>query len=843
MEDGEIEEDNNNNNYNNNNDSSSHSNSNSNSNIKINIAAEATDLTNKQKSPYELLKDSKSSIQDMVAQILHIKKNESAPKSQTREYFTQIFLHLINLRQANRCILLQEDKVKSETERAKAPVDMTTLQLHNLLYEKSHYFKAIKACKDFKTKYPNIEMVPEEEFSRDAPNHIKSTKLSKDVNHDLMMKRLNYELYQRKDLCKLKQKLESRKKSLKETIANRKKFLSSLPSHLKSLKKASLPVQNHLGIQHTKKLKQHQLAELLPPPLYVVYTQFMAHKEAFGENIDLEILGSAKDAHSFARQQANKNNDIPNSMESSRVDDDAPDEEDDNQRRRKRPRKVTSKENLDQTRIYQVHPLKIILQIYDDVASSSKSTTIITLNFEYLLKLNVVCVGVEGSHEGPEKNILCNLFPDDTGLELPNQSGKLIVGNSPVFDEKRISRPFKWAQHLAGIDLLPEVSPLLTCHEPENSDTGKTDGEISRLALYRQQNRVQTVVQRIRARKMSQQALMLQLDLLAKLEWPALNCENIPWALHTRSCNLQEWSLIGSLSSNLGTVLPINDSEQVIEVNMNENPSSLKEELESAREDGELPSLVQPIPSAEDDIMLTPSSSKRGQSRQLSLISKSALSPMSKGRSPSFKNHDDDLDLLLDADSDVDEPAPVEPEVEDVFSIQEKANSWINYGVREFCLVLTRKIDAEGRNIVKLEAKIKISMEYPLRPPLFTLSLHGERDDSERYNELRAMEAEVNLHILRMVPLDEEKNILAHQVHCLAMLFDYLFMDESEKQKNTCVLDVGLCKPVSGMLDLEYVCTVTTNDKALCYRENKALLKFKEFSIIVADLSRSVKVL
>lgn len=42
-------------------------------------------------------------------------------------------------------------------------------------------------------------------------------------------------------------------------------------------------------------------------------------------------------------------------------------------------------------------------------------------------------------------------------------------------------------------------------------------------------------------------------------------------------------------------------------------------------------------------------------------------------------------------------------------------------------------------------------MEYPLRPPFFALSLcsisgdnHKESNDSECYNELRAMEAEVS---------------------------------------------------------------------------------------------------
>lgn len=107
--------------------------------------------------------------------------------------------------------------------------------------------------------------------------------------------------------------------------------------------------------------------------------------------------------------------------DSSRLDDDALDEDDDGQRRRKRPKKVPVKENLEQTGFYQVHPLKIILHVYEDEASDQKSSKLVTLKFEYMLKLKVVCVGIEGSNDRPEDNILCNLFPDDTGLELPHQ--------------------------------------------------------------------------------------------------------------------------------------------------------------------------------------------------------------------------------------------------------------------------------------------------------------------------------------------------------------------------------------------------------------------------------------
>lgn len=62
---------------------------------------------------------------------------------------------------------------------------------------------------------------------------------------------------------------------------------------------------------------------------------------------------------------------------------------------------------------------------------------------------------------------------------------------------------------------------------------------------------------------------------------------------------------------------------------------------------------------------------------------------------------------------------------------------------------------------------------------------------------------QVNLHMVKMLPLVHENYILAHQVHCLAMLFDY-YMDEIsmsvEKRESTSIVDVGLCKPVSGML-------------------------------------------
>lgn len=85
------------------------------------------------------------------------------------------------------------------------------------------------------------------------------------------------------------------------------------------------------------------------------------------------------------------------------------------------------------------------------------------------------------------------------------QSAKLFVQDAVTFNTQRTSRPYKWAQHLAGIDFLPEVSPLLLI---DNSEAAKSEDVISGLSLYRQQNRVQTILQRIRSRRKAQLALL-----------------------------------------------------------------------------------------------------------------------------------------------------------------------------------------------------------------------------------------------------------------------------------------------------------------------------------------------
>ena len=62
--------------------------------------AQSADLRKLEESPYELLQNSKASLESIVAEMLSIKR-EGKPKSQLRELATQMLLNFVTLRQVH----------------------------------------------------------------------------------------------------------------------------------------------------------------------------------------------------------------------------------------------------------------------------------------------------------------------------------------------------------------------------------------------------------------------------------------------------------------------------------------------------------------------------------------------------------------------------------------------------------------------------------------------------------------------------------------------------------------------------------------------------------------------
>lgn len=201
-----------------------------------------------------------------------------------------------------------------------------------------------------------------------------------------------------------------------------------------------------------------------------------------------------------------------------------------------------------------------------------------------------------------------------------------------------------------------------------------------------------------------------QLDSLEKLKWPVLTCDEVPWVSHKPSCCLQGWSLVG-YSTKQASSLTTMEKEKVqdpVDVDMVGKSGISREEIDSAREDGELPALVSSTPILNNTEVTSLRTPNLEHSKQLTLISKSITPQTNYSRMLSFNKHDEDYELMIDVDSDRDDPVQAELAADDVASVPSNditRKKWIDYGSKEYCLILTRNTEQPAKNL-KLQAKV-----------------------------------------------------------------------------------------------------------------------------------------
>lgn len=81
-------------------------------------------------------------------------------------------LQLVLLKKLNRLEKVRTRAGRDALHKEKQRVDSTHLLLQNLLYEADHLDKEVTKCLQFKSKDEEIELVPLEDFYRDAPAEI-----------------------------------------------------------------------------------------------------------------------------------------------------------------------------------------------------------------------------------------------------------------------------------------------------------------------------------------------------------------------------------------------------------------------------------------------------------------------------------------------------------------------------------------------------------------------------------------------------------------------------------------------------------------------------------------------
>ena len=245
--------------------------------------------------------------------------------------------------------------------------------------------------------------------------------------------------------------------------------------------------------------KRKGAARALPPPLYVTYTQLAAAREAFDDDFEVHIEGSVADAEALQRKAAAAEEEAARRRKDSAKDSadaavKAEDEETTRKSKRARVSENTNEDAVDERDTYAAHPLSVELRL-DGVA----------FVFVYLHNLHVVTVNVKPNKAGANKgkkdvaiddDLLVNLFPGDTGSDTPNVANKVRVAGFE-FDRSRADRPYKWAQHLAGLDFLEPV--------PVGRALGAEAAE--GVAKHQAQARVRNVLAALRARMASRAAL------------------------------------------------------------------------------------------------------------------------------------------------------------------------------------------------------------------------------------------------------------------------------------------------------------------------------------------------
>ncbi|XP_014231545.1 THO complex subunit 5 homolog [Trichogramma pretiosum] len=383
-------------------------------------------------------------------------KDDANAKDQIKNLQVETALQFIELKKLNRLEKFRTKASRDQLLAAKSNVDNRHLQLQNLLYEVIHLKKDVMKCLQFKSKDEKIELVPEEDFYKEAPESITRPDVTKDDPHQKRLARLEWELTQRKELAVLCDNLSETKKSVASSIESKQSRLDNLAPQLRGILEASKPLQESLGLPLDKIKLEHEKASLLASPLYIIYAKASAFRDACDNTLLVSVEGDEEEAKRISNSDSPQDSDSENDDKSESIQEEAP-------VHKKRHHRISKEARLEEKkqRILHKHPLsvKIIVSFKDD--------TKLKLQFFYLTVLKVITVhsdlltvnlgGISVGDMLVSESVLRELYPGDTGLESPNPANHYQLSKYKLgkFSAHNLGTPYKWAQRMAGLHFVP----------------------------------------------------------------------------------------------------------------------------------------------------------------------------------------------------------------------------------------------------------------------------------------------------------------------------------------------------------------------------------------------------
>ncbi|KAI5719144.1 hypothetical protein M8J76_005784 [Diaphorina citri] len=463
--------------------------------------------------------------------ILQLKSDGNETPAKLHSIKREVSLSFVLLKKLNRLEKYRLKNARETLQAKKSKVDSFNLQLQNLKYEIFHLKKEVVKCLQFKSKDEDIDLVDEETFFKDAPESISRPEVTKEDPHQLKLARLEWELKQRKELADECSLVERENESVAANINKKRGQLDNLAPLLKQLLSVSKPLIENLSYPENPARLQYKLAHLLPEPLYCLFIQTDAYRQAFCPSIEVKINGKEEEAEQVNKMLTEVENEAAgNTQESSSSSKHRHHHHHHHSKSQSSQVTLKPSDKIEDKRskLCLSHPLTVDIVLHTKGASSAS----LTCTFSYLYNLHVVTVkvtktgipsaGVAGSNH-LESELLAGLFPednvgDDETRVTPNPANHYQLKQVGLtWDSTKLGHAYPWVQRLSGLTFPSPSSPTSV-----NAALAQTS--------------VPRVVRRLAARFRSVQALA---TLLVQLEAGQLT--------GSHQCNLTSWQ---SLSWN-----------------------------------------------------------------------------------------------------------------------------------------------------------------------------------------------------------------------------------------------------------------------------------------------------
>ncbi|XP_043642930.1 THO complex subunit 5 [Drosophila teissieri] len=444
-----------------------------------------------------------------------IKEAKSKGQS-TDEARTAATLMFVALKHANREVKHKIKAGRDKLHLEKCKVDLSRLQLQNLLYEVSHLKKEIVRCQKFKSRDTSLELLSEAEYSSNLPDMANDEEeLSSHKKH---LHRLDCELRLRKELDKqYSALLSSKQELLQDNLSHAQRYVSFAPA-LRTLQSATKPLHDALQLSLDVEWKLSAVVKYLPKPLYVLFIVLQSLQRVSEEqSFTAEVVGYESEAQMQELLKEKKYSTLNHKQTET---------------------EIGEQDKIGENSLEEAlapHPLHICLTI----GGAGSNQLVLQIRYFDLIKCATVWGQINYSSNSNSQgdtnfvhHLLRHLFPNDLGNEIPIPGIQHELRSSDLTAEecvrylkaKDFGKPFCWLQSMCSIATVN--SSMLYNHELNLNKNNKEI--IDRIA--RRFNSWQRLSQQIRG------LTYKDIDLYSLKEniYPAgLSCSLVQWTAIT----------------------------------------------------------------------------------------------------------------------------------------------------------------------------------------------------------------------------------------------------------------------------------------------------------------------